>query len=108
MGRMLEALRKSDRTRPQTERSDRAEAPVAARAATESEAEETIPFIEVGGPRNLLEASPDVLACPSSRSEPVVEPAGRPPVPSPSSAAPASLTMSLFCSWNLPAASDGR
>ncbi len=36
----------------------------------EAVAEETIPFIEVGGPRMEIEASPDVLACPAPAARP--------------------------------------
>jgi Mrp family chromosome partitioning ATPase len=56
MGKMLEALQQSGGPKPRTPEP----APVAAGPAVE--AEEEMSFIEVGGKRGPLEASPDVLA----------------------------------------------
>jgi Mrp family chromosome partitioning ATPase len=87
MGRMLDTLRQSRGTPPAT--------PAALpSAATEGEAAlaggEAMPFIEVGGPRKIIEASPDVMAAPvpqqpAARAMPA---APRPsPLPRPETAA---------------------
>jgi hypothetical protein len=59
-----------------------------------SETDPAIPFIEVGGPRSSMEASPDVLAAPGP--SPLV-PAT--PEVEPDEAAPA--VVSIWCSWTL-------
>jgi Mrp family chromosome partitioning ATPase len=66
MGRMLEAFKRVDPQRPQP--AETASTPHLAWPKPEpvpqptADVEEDVPFIEVGGPRETMEASPDVLA----------------------------------------------
>jgi Mrp family chromosome partitioning ATPase len=76
MGRMLEAFKLIDPQRPQTlETPPRQDWPrLEPVAPTLAPAEEEMPFIEVGGPRETLEASPEVLAARAKRThEPAAE-----------------------------------
>src|SRR5262249_12234242 len=64
MGRMLDALRRADISQTETDE-DQLAPPAGGTADSEPllvDAEEEIPFIEVG-PRKSMEASPSVLAC---------------------------------------------
>jgi Mrp family chromosome partitioning ATPase len=76
MGRMLEAFKLIDPQRPRTPEAPpmpRLEWPRPEPAAQSmTPADEEMPFIEVGGPRETLEASPEVLA---ARSKLTAEPA---------------------------------
>lgn len=73
MGKTLEALKRSASAKPPTAR---------IAAPVETPAVEEIPFIEVGGPRSVIEGSRDVMACPAparlspapARTEPPREP----------------------------------
>ena len=104
MGRMLDALNRTHAAPPPAA----APSPLPDPApdltvvdAVECPAEEAdgetvpvIPFIEVGGPRSTIEASPDVLAAPGPAA---VAPAT--PDVEPDNAAPA--VVSIWCSWTL-------
>src|SRR5205823_119083 len=71
MGRILEMLKHADGRREQ-----RDHAAPELRVVSGSEVEEEVPFIEVGGPRSTLVASPSVLASPVPavrETPPVVE-----------------------------------
>jgi hypothetical protein len=109
MGRMLEALSRPDARK---ERSPEPIIPIAGKIAepepapaaeTEPAAvEEQVPFIEVGGPRSLIDASADVLAAgppTASPSEP------RPQVmhtdPEDGAAPRIEGTVAIWCSWTL-------
>ncbi len=76
MGRILEALRREANRGPSTPDAapprPRLDPPKTDTA--DDLAGESVPFIEVGGPRSQLEASPDVLACPSPRRGPAAPP----------------------------------
>src|SRR5437016_11461675 len=60
MARILEALRRTDQARSQS--TNLLPPPRPFRPDSEGALEEEIPFIEVGGPRALVDASPSVLA----------------------------------------------
>lgn len=90
MGRMLDALKQpnSPTNRPVEDRAARPASPPPVDDIG-ADAEEVVSFIEVGGPRDTLSASPDVLAAPKptrfappviTEAPPVTAPAPVPPV----------------------------
>jgi Mrp family chromosome partitioning ATPase len=99
MGRMLEAFKRTEPQRQQPAETEstphlawRMPEPLTQPAA---EAEEDMPFIEVGGPRTTMEASPDVLAAGAkAAAKPSEGPRLRPIVPA-SLADASSRTMSV-------------
>lgn len=100
MGRMLEAFKRVDPQRPQPEP---VSPPHLAWPKPEpvtpptAEVEENVPFIEVGGPRTTMEASPDVLAAGAKTpSLPTAGPRLRPVVPPSLAEAPARIMNVVF------------
>lgn len=81
MGRMFEALKRAEIKHPR--QADAVPAPhlawptPAAPARAEEEPEPGVSFIEVGGPRAVIDASPDVLAC-SPKAGPRLRPVAEP------------------------------
>ena len=61
----------------------------------EADEDESAPFIEVGGPRSQVDASPEVLAFPASRTPPAA-----PKAPD-DEALDVGGTSEIWCSWTL-------
>lgn len=105
MGRMLEALKQTDaRPLPPVQAAQPCR-PEAEPVEEEGEENATIPFIEVGGPRSELVASPDVLAALPSQAGLGPSPP-QPAAPCPPSVPEAAITdvqgtIALWCSWTI-------
>lgn len=112
MGRMLDALNRSEPKPPPISPPappppvseaipvvDAVECPAEAteEPAEEREAEANVPFIEVGGSRSAIDASPDVLAAPSPRRA-LVEPVNKPAAEEETMSVG---MVSIWCSWTL-------
>jgi hypothetical protein len=116
MGRMLNALNQGEGKRtPPKETAERRKVedpePVRAEAVEPEPADledcaddATVPFIEVGGPRHLVHASPDVIPLPRPGQPEVIG------IPQPKQPEPLAVedgdeepagTVSIYCSWTL-------
>jgi len=67
-------------------------------AELEPDEDESAPFIEVGGPRSQVDASPEVLAFPASRRPPHLD---EPPAAADDDALALGGTSEIWCSWTL-------
>ena len=111
MGRMLEALGQSREKQVQPPAPANLQAqpdpsPEATRLATNECSEATaVSYIEVGGPRSVIDASPDVLAAtPKPRPKPSPEKAPSPPNAETKPAVTLDEiagTIAIWCSWTL-------
>jgi Mrp family chromosome partitioning ATPase len=82
MSRMLETLNQVSLQVPPPPVGAPASVPIEMRS--EADDDDSIPYIEVGGPRSTIDASPQVLACPvPARSLPLTPPPAPPPVVGP-------------------------
>src|SRR5262249_51184408 len=101
MGRMLEAFKRVDPQREQPAESVRpphlAWPKPGPATQSSSEVEADVPFIEVGGPRTTMEASPDVLAAGAkAASKPSTGPRLHPVAPPLLTDAPARIMTVVF------------
>lgn len=110
MGRMLEALgRSTPRPDPPVERViamvPKTSEPVPVKGAdSEPVPEEQLPFIEVGGPRSVVDASADVLAtAPATPATSPLPEVARPETTGDDQADDALMagTIAIWCSWTL-------
>ena len=110
MGRMLEAFSQGSRKQEQplaaANLQVKPEPPPEARPSLRDECPkaELVPYIEVGGPKSVIDASPDVLAAtPKPRANPSSEKSSTSDAESKPAFSPeeTAATIAIWCSWTL-------